>query len=186
MPRYREILKEHPSVRLLDGHLVDIQGTLIIGGKLNEPLYKSMLKAYEAGEKIYIMSSLPDKRSLEKAGVDTDKFMVLPKSQFRADFVDPPYTIVTGKIVDDTPPIQQGMFIIQTDEKDGYIGPDQEEYSFKRTDMPEDLASYYNGYIKNKIDQVRKAINSEQSQPRIRLRRTTKIFDKFYPQQQKE
>ena len=64
MRDYKEILETNPDVCLLDGHLVDVQGTLIplFADKLNEALYKSMLEAQKAGEKIYILLSSKRKK----------------------------------------------------------------------------------------------------------------------------
>ena len=139
MRDHKEILETNPDVCLLDGHLVDVQGTLIslFGNKLNEALYNSMLEAQKAGEKIYIYSSLPNVKKLQERGVDTEKFEVISKSKF----VGERYTIVTGKIVDDRKP-DDSLNIILTD-PNGHIYPSQKTYSFERTPMPEDLAEYY-------------------------------------------
>lgn len=143
---YKEILEEKPDLKLIDGHLVDIQGTLVgvFDGKLNQPLYEAMLKAYDEGEKIYIYSSVPAADYLQKFGVDTDKFPLLSKSSFRGNSWNEhqTYSIVTGKIVDDAHPKYQGLNIILTDEN-AHVYPNQQSYSFERTPMSDDLKKYY-------------------------------------------
>ena len=143
---YEEIVEQKPDLKLIDGHLVDIQGTLIgvFDGKLNQPLYEAMLEAYDKGEKIYIYSSVPAADYLQKFGVDTDKFPLMSKSSFKGNWCDEhkTYYIVTGKIVDDAHPKYQGLNIILTNEN-AYLYPNQQSYSFERTPMSDDLKKYY-------------------------------------------
>lgn len=142
MADLRQIMDENADVKLLDGHLVDVQGTLLSSsGELNKKLYDSMLNAHDNGEKIYIYSSLPNTKILQDAGVDTEKFEVLSKSSFQSSgWSKVPYTIVTGKIIDDNDP--EVMHLIMTD-PNGWIYPNKSSYNFERTKMPEDLAAYY-------------------------------------------
>lgn len=175
MRDYKEILEKKPDVCLLDGHLVDVQGTLIplFGNKLNEALYKSMLKAQEAGEKIYIYSSLPNAEKLKAIGIDTEKFEVISKAQFEGY----KYTIVTGKIVDDTRP-DISLNIILTN-PNGHIYPNKETYSFERTPMPEDLAEYYQRNVaeQHRLEELKKQREERQNlvDP---LERKQKIMEK--------
>lgn len=55
MNNYQSIIDKKTPIKVFDGHLVDVQGTLINSqGQRNEPLYQAMLDAQQNGEKIYI------------------------------------------------------------------------------------------------------------------------------------
>ncbi len=130
---YKEILEKNPDYRVLDGHLVDIIDTLVQGGKLNKTLYDSMLKAEEKGEPIYLYSAGYSPEHLQELGVDTDKFPILSKQKVFGSYNIP--CIVLGKVVDDCHPVDQRLEIVLADEKDGYVYPNKQEYSFVRKEI---------------------------------------------------
>lgn len=137
MNSYQNIEDESMPIKVLDGHLVDVQGTLINNkGELNEVLYEAMLEAQQNGENIYIYSSFSSISLLKQVGIDTEKFHLINKSYFRADaYSEEFYTLVTGKVIDDDPPHN----IITTDKEHGFVYPNKEHYSFVRTNVPENL-----------------------------------------------
>lgn len=137
MNSYQNIEDKSMPIKVLDGHLVDVQGTLISNkGELNEVLYEAMLEAQQNGENIYIYSSFPSISLLKQVGIDTEKFHLINKSYFRADaYSEEFYTLVTGKVIDDDPPHN----IITTDKEHGFVYPNKEHYSFVRTNVPENL-----------------------------------------------
>lgn len=130
---YKDILKKNPDYRILDGHLVDIVDTLVQGGKLNKPLYQSMLKAANEGEPIYLYSTGYSVERLNELGVDTHKFPILSKQKVFGSYSIP--CIVLGKIVDDVHPIDQRLEIVLADEENGYIYPNKTEYLFTRKEI---------------------------------------------------
>ena len=127
---YKEILKKNPDYRVLDGHLIDIVDTLVQSGKLNKTLYDSMLKAQEKGEPIYLYSAGYSPEHLQELGIDTNKFPILSKQKVFGSYNIP--CIVLGKIVDDRHPLDQRLEIVLADEKDGYVYPNKQEYTFVR------------------------------------------------------
>lgn len=137
MNNYQDIENNNIHIKVLDGHLVDVQGTLVDNkGKLNKALYKAMLEAQQNGENIYIYSSFSSISLLKQVGIDTEKFHLINKSYFRADAYSEAFcTLVTGKVIDDNPPHN----IITTDKEHGFVYPNKEHYSFVRTNVPENL-----------------------------------------------
>ena len=169
MKTWETVKSENPEVRLLDGHLVDVLGTLIQGGTLNKNLYDAMLKAHDKGEVIYIYTSDPVNMLplLWKSRVDTDKFEVISKELFYnaynkrtlADIYGSEkgqtmnlYTIVTGQIIDDDNP--KRLDIITTDEN-AWGKPEQSSYSFTRTEMPKELADYYHDNLLKRLNLIK-------------------------------
>lgn len=134
---YKKILAENPDYRVFDGHLVDIMGTLLQNGKLNEPLYKSMQEASEKGENIFLYSSYFNPNDLARLGVDVEKFPILSKEDVFN--YEEPACVVLGKIIDDKHPDDLNLNIILADKENGWVLPDKKEYSFSRKEKPEGL-----------------------------------------------
>lgn len=168
MENWKDVIASNFDVRLLDGHLVDVMGTLIgsdVGG-FNRPLYDAMLNAYDKGEKVYIYSMDPKTMlpQLKEVGVDTEKFPVIPKSfdnesrelarLYGQRRPKPLYTIVTGQIIDNDDPYKLCKGIITTDEN-AWKKPEQSSYSFTRTDMPKELADYYHDNLLKRLNLIK-------------------------------
>ena len=87
------------------GLFVDVEGTLIKAGRLNQNLYQDMLIAQKHGVDVTIFTMGPVaglRNGLKRLGVATEQFAVKNKSDFRGH-------IFTDLIVDDLPPHYQGF-----------------------------------------------------------------------------
>ncbi|MBQ4472507.1 MAG: hypothetical protein II942_04635 [Alphaproteobacteria bacterium] len=92
----------HPKT---PGLFVDVEGTLIKAGRLNQNLYHDMLVAQKRGIDVTIFTMAPVaglRNSLKHLGVATEQFAVKNKSDFHGH-------IFTDLIVDDLPPHYQGF-----------------------------------------------------------------------------
>ena len=135
---YKQILQENPNYRVFDGHLVDIMDTLVVNGKLNEPLYKSMEEAADKGENIFLYSSYFNPKDLTRLGVDTKKFPILSKDADILRRNEAPL-VVLGKVVDDRHPDEQLLNIIMADDNNLIDPRKNRDYSFTRKELPEEL-----------------------------------------------
>ncbi|MDA2922491.1 hypothetical protein MYX07_04475 [Patescibacteria group bacterium AH-259-L07] len=88
----------------LEGIFVDVEGTLIINGELNEKLVDDLKAEAREGKKIVIFSNGPLEelsRTLAKMGVPQEFLPVVNKSDFKGKYLK--------KVIDDTHPEHQGF-----------------------------------------------------------------------------
>ncbi|MFA6354202.1 MAG: HAD family hydrolase [Candidatus Paceibacterota bacterium] len=95
------------------GNFVDVDGTLIINGRINDPLLQRLQELVQKGEKVVIFTGgNPEQATsqLRRLGVPENFFPVVSKSGFRGK--------ILGQLFDDTPAQFQGFKA----RKEGYIG----------------------------------------------------------------
>ncbi|MBP5344283.1 MAG: hypothetical protein J6Y85_04350 [Alphaproteobacteria bacterium] len=137
--KFQKVLREHPKGEV-SGIWVDIDGTLFDDeGNFREGLYETLV-AISKYEKVTIFTGGDIKKQterLKKAGVDTEKFPVVPKEDYRG-------YLFTGFIIDDDSPENQG-FILRNPKTRHFNLPDaediclDEEYLDKIVFQKEDL-----------------------------------------------
>ena len=84
---------------------VDVQGTLVLGNRLNDTLYADMERIRKRGADVVIFTMAGPRsmtEHLKKLGVNTERFPVVNKFAYRGH-------LFTGLIIDDIPPHLQGF-----------------------------------------------------------------------------
>ncbi len=108
-----------------DGIFVDIDGTLIQNGELNEYLYNNLCVLSEY-KKVTIFTGADierQKKRLAELGVDIKKFAIEPKDKYRGH-------LFSGIIIDDVAPEMQGFI---TEDEDVYCPIKMAGFALERT-----------------------------------------------------